>query len=189
MSPLLVVLLVALALFVAWIFNRLVALRNRARGAWSDVDVQLKRRHDLIENLEQVVRGYVSHERETLESVTRARARAESARREGDPGDAAATENHLSGRLRGLFAVAEAYPELRASDPFLDLQRALVEVEDALQNARRYYNAVVRDLNTRIESFPDLLVARPFGFEERDFFELEHPDEAVVPELDLTGKR
>lgn len=183
-----IVLLLGLAAGGIWIFNRLVGLRNRAKSAWADIDVQLKRRHDLIANLEEVVRGYATHERETLEGVTRARSRAEAARREGSPSDAAAQENQLTGRLRTLFAVAESYPELEAADPFRDLQRSLVEVEDALQNARRYYNAVVRDLNTRIESFPDLLVARPLGFAERDFFELDHPDEARVPQLDLTGE-
>ena len=182
-------LLLGLAGGGAWIFNRLVGLRNRAESAWADIDVQLKRRHDLIGNLEEVVRGYAAHERGTLERVTRARTRAEAARREGSPGDAATSENLLTGRLRTLFALAESYPELEAADPFLDLQRSLVEVEDALQNARRYYNAVVRDLNTRIESFPDLLVARPLGFETRDYFELDHPDEARVPQLDLAGER
>lgn len=189
MQVLLVGILVVLVGAAVWLFNRLVALRNRARGAWSDIDVQLKRRHDLIENLEEVVRGYATHERDTLESVTAARARAESARREGDPDDAATSENRLSGRLRSLFAVAEAYPDLRASEPFLDLQHTLVEVEDALQNARRYYNAVVRDLNTRIESFPDLLLARPLGFRERSFFELDDPREADAPAIDLTEPR
>ncbi len=182
-----IVLIAALALvaFIVWVFNRLVGLRNRARGAWSDIDVQLKRRHDLVANLVEVVEGYVTHERQTLEGVTAARTRAEGARREGDPGTAATTENGLTGQLRTLFAVAEDYPDLKASDRFLDLQSALVELEDALQNARRYYNAVVRDLNTRIQSFPDLLVAAPFGFKEWEFFQLDSPDEAEAPRIEI----
>ena len=181
----LLIALAAIALLVIWIFNRLIGLRNRARGAWSDIDVQLKRRHDLVGNLVEVVEGYVQHERSTLESVTAARTHAESARREGKPGPAAESENALSGGLRTLFAVAEDYPDLKASDRFLDLQRALVGLEDALQNARRYYNAVVRDLNTRIQSFPDVLVARPFAFEEREFFQLDSAEEAAAPVIEL----
>ncbi len=185
MDKVLIGLLVVVVLGLIWIFNRLVGLRNHARGAWSDIDVQLKRRHDLVGNLVEVVEGYVLHERQTLEGVTRARTLAEGARREGEPAAAADSENGLTGQLRTLFAVAEAYPDLKASDRFLDLQRTLVEVEDALQNARRYYNAVVRDLNTRIESFPDLLIAGPFGFEQRQFFQLDSPSEAAVPRFEL----
>jgi len=172
---------------LAWavaLFNGLVGLRNRARGAWSDIDVQLKRRHDLVGNLVETVKGYAAHERTTLEQVVRARARAESARTTG-PREAGEAENHLSGGVSALFALAEAYPDLKASDRFLDLQRALVQVENDLQNARRYYNAVVRDLNTRIQSFPHLLVARPLGFREREFFALADPSEARAPEIHL----
>ena len=182
---LLIVIVALLLAGVVWIFNRLVGLRNRARGAWSDIDVQLKRRHDLVGNLVEVVEGYVLHERSTLEEVTKARTHAETARREGAPARAGETENALTGGLRTLFAVAEDYPDLKASDRFLDLQRALVGLEDALQNARRYYNAVVRDLNTRIESFPDLLVAKPFGFSEREFFQLDSAEEAAVPQVEI----
>jgi LemA protein len=188
MPTALLVLLAAFAFGATWVFNRLVGLRNRARGAWSDIDVQLERRHDLVGNLVEVVEGYALHERRTLERVTEARARAEGMRREGGPAGAASSENGLSDELRSLFAVAEAYPDLKASDRFLDLQRALVELEDALQNARRYYNAVVRDLNTRIQSFPDLLVARPLGFEEREFFRLDDATEAAAPRLDLGSR-
>ncbi len=182
---LLIIIAVLLGLGVVWIFNRLVGLRNRARNAWSDIDVQLKRRHDLVGNLVEVVEGYVQHERGTLEEVTRARTRAESARREGGPEQAADSENLLTGGLRTLFAVAEDYPDLKASDRFLDLQRALVGLEDALQNARRYYNAVVRDLNTRVESFPDLLLAKPLGFATWEFFQLDSADEAAVPRVEI----
>jgi LemA protein len=172
---------VAVALGAAFLFNRLVALRNRAEGAWSDIDVQLKRRHDLVANLVETVKGYAHHERTVLEGVAAARSRAEAARDAGAPGEAGRAEQTLMGRLPGLLALAEAYPDLKASERFLDLQRALTQVEDDLQNARRYYNAVVRDLNTRIQSVPDLLVARPFRFREREFFELDDAAEAAAP--------
>lgn len=184
-EKLFIAILIGIGAAFIWIFNRLVGLRNRARNAWSDIDVQLKRRHDLVANLVEVVEGYALHERGTLESVTAARTRAEGVRQDGDPLQTASSENRLSGELRTLFAVAEAYPDLKASDRFLDLQRALVELEDALQNARRYYNAVVRDLNTRIQSFPDLLVAAPLGFQEWEFFQLDSPEEATVPQIEL----
>jgi LemA protein len=170
---------------VVVLFNRLVGLRNRARGSWSDIDVQLKRRHDLVGNLVETVKGYAAHERTTLEEVVRARTEAEHARDRAEPGAAGAAEKRLTGRMQGLFALAEAYPDLKASDRFRDLQDALVTVEEDLQNARRYYNAVVRDLNTRIQSFPDLLIARPFGFRTRDFFELDDRGEAAAPRIDL----
>lgn len=170
---------------VGLLYNRLVGLRNRAASAWSDIDVQLKQRHDLVQNLVETVKGYVSHERSTLEEVTAARAGAEGARRAGAPGNAGQAESHLSKRIGRLFAVVEAYPDLKASDGFRQLHESLVEVEDKLQNARRYYNAVVRDLNTRIQSFPDLLVARTFNFSEREFFELDSEAEAAVPRIDL----
>ncbi len=185
-----VILAVASLLLVAAVvlFNRLVGLHNRAAGAWADIDVQLKRRHDLVANLVQVVRGYAAHERRTLEEVTRLRARAEEARQSGRPTAAGAAEGDLAGRIRTLFALVEAYPDLKASQRFLDLHRALVDVEDHIQNARRYYNAVVRDLNTRIQSFPDLLLARPLGFAEREFFELDETAEAAVPRFDLEAR-
>ena len=179
---------IIIALVVLWaiiMFNRLVGLRNRAEGAWSDIDVQLKRRHDLVGNLVETVKGYAAHERNTLESVTTARSRAEAARSNARPSRAGEAEQALSGEVGRLFALAEAYPDLKASDRFLDLQRALVEVEDALQNARRYYNAVVRDLNTRIQTFPDLFLARPLGFREREFFQLEDRAEALAPRVEM----
>lgn len=172
-------------IFAAWLFNRLVGLKNRAQAAWSDIDVQLKRRHDLVDNLVETVKGYTRHERNTLEEVTRSRANAEGARTAGRPGDAGVAETDLGGQIRSLFAVVEAYPDLKASERFLDLQRALTDIEDHIQNARRYYNAVVRDLNTRIESVPDMLIARPLGFREREYFELESPAEALAPQVQL----
>lgn len=187
-KALFILVLLAISSIVIWIFNRLVRLRNRAHNAWSDIDVQLKRRHDLVANLVEVVQGYVQHERQTLQSVTAARARAEQALQTGDPGQASGPENDLSGELRTLFAVAEAYPDLEANDRFGDLHRALVELEDDLQNARRYYNAVVRDLNTSIQSFPQLIIARPLGFREREFFHLERSEEAAAPVIELGGE-
>lgn len=180
-----VVVFLGFAALAGFVFNRLVGLRNRAAGAWSDIDVQLKRRHDLVENLVETVTGYARHERQTLEEVTRARARAEAARSAARPAEAADAERQLGGRIRELFVLAEAYPALKAADRFLDLQRALTRVEDDIQHARRYYNAVVRDLNTRIESVPDLLVARPLGFQAREFFELASPAEAAVPAVEI----
>jgi LemA protein len=167
--------------WAAFVFNRLVGLRNRARGAWSDIDVQLKRRHDLIDNLVEAVKGYAHHEKNVLERVAAARSNAEGARTEQRPEAAGTAESALSGEVTRLFALAEAYPDLKASERFLDLQRALTEVEDDLQNARRYYNAVVRDHNTRIQVFPDLLLAGPFGFREREFFALKDRSEALAP--------
>ena len=181
--------IVAAALFLGavFLFNRMVGLRNRAQASWSDIDVQLKRRHDLIQNLVETVKGYAAHEKQVLEEVTRLRSRAEEARNTGRPSETGSAESALSGRIPGLLALAEAYPDLKASDRFLDLQKALVQVENDLQNARRYYNAVVRDLNTRIQSVPDLLIARGFGFQEREFFDLEDPSEALVPRMDLNS--
>jgi LemA protein len=182
---LLLVLAAVFLVWATWTFNRLVRLRNRARGAWSDIDVQLKRRHDLVGNLVETVQAYARHERDTLERVVEARSLARDARSAGGPARSGLAEGLLGLRLEALLAVVEAYPDLKASDRFLDLQRALTEVEDDLQNARRYYNAVVRDLNTRMQSFPDLVVARPLGFREREFFELDSPDEAAAPRVEM----
>lgn len=176
--------LLTVGIGLAILYNRLVALARRADGAWADIDAQLKRRHDLVPALVETVKGYAAHERETLEEVVAQRAAVD---RQGVSPDAAtaAAENGLAGALRGLFALAEAYPELRASDRFGALQQQLSEIEDALQAARRYYNAVVRDLNTAIASFPALLVARPLGFVPRVFFELDNPLERQVPSAKL----
>ncbi len=183
----LLVLLSLLSVAAGFFYNRLVGLRNRAASAWSDIDVQLKQRHDLIHNLVETVKGYAAHESKTLEDVTTARAGAEGARQAGAPADAGIAESHLSRRIGRLFAVVEAYPDLKASEGFRQLHESLVDVEDKLQNARRYYNAVVRDLNTRIQSLPDLILAQIFGFTEREFFELDSAAEAAVPRFDLEG--
>lgn len=185
MNLIIVIPVAILLIAAALVFNRLVGLRNRAASAWSDIDVQLKRRHDLVGSLVETVKGYAGHERSTLEEVTAMRTAAQGALKGGSPGEAGKAESGLTHRIGKLFAVAEAYPELKASDNFLTLHRTLVEVEDHIQNARRYYNAVVRDLNTRIQSFPDLLLAGLFRFEAREFFELDSEAEAAVPRIDL----
>lgn len=179
-----VVLLCLILLFR--LYNRLVALRNRSDGAWSDIDVQLKRRHDLIQSLVETVRGYAKHERETLDAVVAVRSAASSALKDG-ASSAAPAESEFARGIGRLFAVVEDYPVLKADENFRQLHRSLVEVEEGIQNARRYYNAVVRDLNTRIQSFPDLIVASFARFKEREFFELDDAAERAVPRIDLEG--
>jgi LemA protein len=162
------------------IYNGLVSLRVRADGAWADIEVQLKRRHDLIPNLVETVRGYAGHERAVLERVTELRGAATQAT---GPAQAGAVEPQLTQALRSLFAVAEAYPQLRANENFLELQRSLADVEEHIQQARRYYNAVVRDLNIKVQTVPSNFVASMAGFGTRPFFELEGPEEAAVPDV------
>jgi LemA protein len=168
-----------LALLVLWAiaaYNHFVRMVMRSKEAWADIDVQLKRRYDLIPNLVETVKGYATHEREAFENVTNARARAMDAGSLADKGQA---ENMLSGALKSLFAVAEAYPDLKANQNFLDLQRQLADTEDKIQAARRFYNANVRDLNTSLQSFPGNIIGNMFNFEPREFFELE-ADEAAA---------
>ncbi|HUF14030.1 MAG TPA: LemA family protein [Longimicrobiales bacterium] len=181
MSWLILAVIVAIAVAVIAIYNALVRLRVLANNAWSDIDVQLKRRYDLIPNLVETVKGYAGHERDTLESVTRARQQAVELRG-GTPEQRAQAENMLTQTLRSLFAVSEAYPELRANENFRDLQQTLNSLEDAIQNARRYYNAVVRDYNTKIDVFPSNIVANAFSFRHREFFEVTEP-ERVTPRV------
>jgi LemA protein len=172
---------VAIVVWIIGIYNGLVTLRNRGDGAWADIDVQLRRRHDLIPNLVETVKGYAAHERGTLEDVVKARQQAVSISG-GTPEERARVEGQLGQVLRSLFALSERYPQLRANENFLSLQTSLQEIEEALQNARRYYNAVVRDFNTRIDVFPSNLVARSLGFTKRQYFEI--PDEArAVPQV------
>jgi LemA protein len=174
MWPILV--LIALVVLVFVLYNSLVRLKVRADAAWADIDVQLKRRYDLVPNLVETVKGYAGHERDTLQAVVDARSRAMAAQGPAAKGEA---ENQLTGALKSLFALSEAYPQLRAAENFASLQASLAAIEDAIQNARRYYNAVVRDLNTRILTFPSNLVARTFGFREREFFEISEGDRSV----------
>jgi len=159
---------VAVVLWIIAAFNGLVTLKNRAKEAWADIDVQLKRRYDLIPNLVETVKGYATHERELFEKVTQARASAM-----GATGlkDKAVAENTLSGTLKSLFAVAENYPELKASQNFLALQNELTDTEDKIQAARRFYNTNVRDLNIKVESFPANMIASSFGFKQMELFQ------------------
>ena len=160
------------------IYNSLVKLRTQAQGAWADIDVQLKRRWDLIPNLVETVKGYASHEKDTLEAVINARNRAMSAT---GPADKAQAENMLTGALKSLFALSEAYPDLKAVEGFTQLQGTLDEIEDAVQSSRRYYNAVVRDYNTKVEQFPSVLVANAFRFQKEEFFELDDEAQREAP--------
>jgi LemA protein len=169
--------LVVIAILLVGMYNSLVQLRVRCDNAWSDIDVQLKRRHDLIPNLVETVKGYATHEKRTFEDVTKYRSLAMQAT---TPADKAAAENQLTGALKSLFAVAENYPELKASEQFTQLQGSLSQTEDTIQNARRYYNAVVRDLNTKIQSFPTNILAGMFGFQQRQFFEAAEADKEPV---------
>ena len=162
--------------FVIITYNAFIRLKNLCDNAWSDVDVQLKRRYDLIPNLVSTVKGYASHEREVLQNVTKARAEATTAK---TPGEQSKAENMLTGALRQLFAVAENYPDLKANTNFLDLQKNLSQIEGDIQNARRYYNAVVRDNNIKVESFPSNIIASIFSFKKREFFEMAEGERAV----------
>jgi LemA protein len=168
-------------LYLAWTYNQLVSLNKRADSAWSDIDVQLKRRWDLVPALVETVKGYARHESSTLENVVQARSQARQASSLAQRGE---TERGLSSAVGRLFAVAEAYPELKASQNFQELQKTLVEIENTVQYARRYYNAVVRDLNTLVQSFPSNLVASAMGFGERNYFQLEEAERAV-PQVDF----
>lgn len=172
MTPLYIVLGVA-AVIILWVigtFNKLVSLVNRGKEAWADIDVQLKRRYDLIPNLVETVKGYAAHEKSVFEEVTKARSQAMQADGAEEQGKA---ENMLSGALKSLFAVSEAYPDLKANENFLNLQNELTDTENKIQAARRFYNSVVRDLNTALEVFPTNMIAGMFNFAKREFFELK----------------
>ena len=168
---------VLLVLWAVMDYNSLVTLKNRAKEAWADIDVQLKRRYDLIPNLVETVKGYATHEKELLEKVTQARANAMGA--SGVKGKADA-ENMLSSTLKSLFAVSENYPDLKASTNFLELQRELTDTEDKVQASRRFYNTNVRDLNIKIESFPANMIAGVFGFVKMDLFEIAENEKTPV---------
>lgn len=173
----------ALGLIVVWLiatYNGLITLRNRTDEAWSDIDVQLKRRYDLIPNLVETVKGYAGHEKEVFEKVTLARAAAINAEKGGNPAEIAKTENMLAGTLKSLFAVAENYPDLKASQNFLKLQDELSDTENKVQAARRFYNGNVRDFNTKLEKFPTNMIAGVFGFKSKEFFEIEEAAQREV---------
>src|SRR5690348_10590464 len=167
----LIVIVVVVGFFIA-MYNGLIRLRVRADASWSDIDVQLKRRYDLIPNLVETVKGYAAHEKGTFENVAKFRSAAMSA---STPAEKSEAEGQLTYALRGLLAVAEQYPQLRASEQFQSLQGSLSGLEDAIQNARRYYNAVVRDFNTKIQSFPSNVVAGMFNFQQKQFFDIAEP--------------
>jgi LemA protein len=179
----LLIALVVVAAAVVFIYNSLVRLRLLSENAWADIDVQLKRRHDLVPNLVEAVKGAAAYERGTLDAVVAARSRAMEAKGPSARGEA---EGALAAALGKVFALAEAYPQLRAVESFAQLQAALSQIEDAIQQARRYYNAVVRDLNTRIQQVTSNLVAGLFGFTAREFFQLDADRERAVPTVDVS---
>lgn len=180
MAWILLAVLGVLVLLVIGMYNSLVRLKVQSENAWADIDVQLKRRYDLIPNLIETVKGYAGHEKQTLEAVIAARNRAMTAT---TPSTKAEAEGVLAQSLKSLFALAEAYPQLRAVESFTQLQSSLNQIEEAVQNARRYYNAVVRDLNTKIQEFPSNFIANFFSFKPREFFEIAEAAERAVPKV------
>lgn len=172
-----IILIIVLGIIIIWavaLYNGFVTGRNRVQEAWADIEVQLKRRYDLIPNLVNTVKGYAAHESGTFEKITAARSAAMQA---GNPDAQAKAEGALSGALKSLFAVAEAYPELKANTNFLELQRELSDTENKIQAARRFYNGLVRDYNTRLQSFPSNIIGGAFHFQKSDFFDI--PDNGV----------
>jgi LemA protein len=188
MTTLIIVIVIVALLAVVWwgAFNSLVRKRNRTQEAWSEIDVELKRRHDLIPNLVTTVKGYAAHEQGTFEAVTQARADAVTAGATGDPSKIAPAENALSGALRSLFAVAENYPQLRAVESFLQLQETLTATEDKIEFARRYYNTSARDYNIALQTFPRNLIAGPFRFRAVTFF-AANDEERAVPQVSFSS--
>lgn len=177
------IIIIGALVVLSWLlaaYNALVRRKNQVKEAWSDIDVQLKRRYDLIPNLVETVSGYAKHEREAFENVTAARSEAMGAK---TPGEHAQAENMLTSSLKSLLAVAEAYPELKANTNFLELQRELSDTENKIQAARRFYNTNVRDYNTAIESVPTNVVAKIFGFSPQEYFELESETGKAVPKV------
>lgn len=169
-------------IWVVFVYNGFIRLINRAKEAWSDIDVQLKRRHDLIPNLVNTVKAYAEHERETFEKVTESRAQAINA--EGVESKKQA-ENQLTEALKSLFAVSENYPDLKANENFLELQRELSDTENKIQAARRFYNTNVRDLNTSLDSFPKNIIGNMFNFKKREYFEIEDESEKEVVDVNF----
>ena len=172
------IILAILVIAVVAIYNKLIRLRNTVKSSWSDIDVQCKKRYDLVPNLVETVKGYASHEKTVFEKVTQARAMAMQA---NSPAEMAKAENMIRDTLKSLFAVAEAYPELKANANFMQLQTQLQELENSIEYARRYYNAVVRDFNVLIESFPSNLIASQFNFKQAELFQLEAPEAERKP--------
>lgn len=170
------IILLVIVIFLVFIFNRFVSLRNRAKEAWADIEVQLKRRYDLIPNLVNTVKGYATHESSAFENVTKARTMAMGA--QGPTQGHAQAENMLTGALKSIFAIAEAYPDLKANQNFLALQNELSDTENKIQASRRFYNTNVRDLNISVESFPNNIIAKIFNFSKMEFFDLADNDVA-----------
>lgn len=182
-TTIIVLIIVVLALLIfAGIYNKFVKLRTRVKEAWADIDVQLKRRYDLIPNLVNTVKGYATHEKETFQKVTEARTQAMGAQSVEEHAQA---ENMLTGALKSLFAVSENYPDLKANENFLELQRELTDTENKIQSARRFYNTNVRDLNISVESFPSNIVAGVFSFKKEEFFEIEEVAEREPVKVDF----
>jgi LemA protein len=175
---LIIAILLILIIYIVSIYNSLVTLKNQCEEAWSSIDVQLKRRHDLIPNIVETVKGYAGHEKETLTKVIEARNMA--MQTSGGLEKRAEAENFLTSTLKSLFALSENYPNLKANENFLQLQNTLNEIEDNIQNSRRYYNAVVRDLNTKIEMFPSNIIAGMFNFTKKEYFEIEEREKEPV---------
>ena len=184
MTLIVLIVLALIVIFIIGIYNGLVRLKVQCDNAWSDIDVQLKRRYDLIPNLVETVKGYAAHEKGTLEGVVAARNQAMTA---AGPAAKAQAEGMLTAALRQVFALAEAYPQLRAVESFNQLQGTLNSIEDSIQNARRYYNAVVRDFNTKIAQVPSNIIANMFNFKSREFFEITAPAEREVPKVSFGG--
>jgi LemA protein len=178
--------LLVIGIGVVGIYNGLVVLKNKVDEGWADIDTQLKRRYDLIPNMVETVKGYAKHEKSTFEAVTKARNMAMTA---SNPQEKAEAENMLSGTLKSLFALAENYPELKANQNFLDLQGTLKEIEEHIQLSRRYYNATVRDFNTKIEVFPNNMLAGMLGFSKRQFFEIERAEEREAVKVSFEDKK
>lgn len=176
MTYIILAIVVIIVLWIVFAYNRLVTMVNRAKEAWADIDVQLKRRYDLIPNLVNTVKGYATHESTAFENVTKARAAAMGATGLADKGQAEAT---LAGALKSVFAIAEAYPDLKANQNFLSLQNELTDTEDKIQAARRFYNGNVRDLNTSIQRFPGNMIASTFHFSAMEFYQLDAADAAA----------
>jgi LemA protein len=177
------VIIAALVLYVIGMYNALVRLRNRVKNAWSQIDVQLKRRHDLIPNLVETAKGYMKHERETLENITKARSRAMGA---GSVGEKSAAEGELSGALSRFLLVVENYPDLKANQNFLALQEELTSTENKIAFARQGYNDQVLFFNNKIEMFPSNIIAQTFNFKQEEFFEIEDKAEKAVPKVSFT---
>ena len=177
-----IIIISLVVVFDVVVYNRLIRTRNLVAEAWSGIDVQLKRRHDLIPNLVEAVKGYGQHERTLFEDVAQKRSDAIGA---GTPSEKGQAESELTRQVKSLFAVAEAYPDLKASSNFIELQKGLTEVEDQIQYARRYYNGAVRDYNILVQSFPNNLLAKPLGFQSKEFFEIELATEREAPKVDM----